>query len=240
MYFTCPACKEIWFVDVAVIGHSGHCDSCGAPISISEQTVSPSLLDNHAPPRLRTAARGLGVILAWTLFLDCSYVFAPSIGLLNEAVMLNENSTTSRIALLIMLSAYVAPLAWALVIGVFVIWLTHVLNRDSASRFTACVRWASLTCLCLSIASMFFFAAPLIMFQPGYTTGRLHVGDIFDIGMKASLFGWVVGALLGALRWWFRRWIRCTKVRYESPFKPLEAVLVSEALPRLTRRRERP
>jgi len=232
MYHTCKCCHEIWSVDARIIGQSGHCNGCGAFITITDDALSES-----APPRLKTALRGLGVVLGWTFFLDCCFLIAPSMALLTEVLTSSENSIIADVALLIMLSAYAAPLLWALVIGLLLIGLIHVFNRYNASRFTACIRWATGGCLLFSISSVFLFGDSLMMFQPGYFSGRIDVGSMLDIAMKASLAGWIFGALLGACVWWLRRRTRHSNFRDDSPLQPLEAGLVPETLPKLGRNR---
>src|SRR5687767_5043480 len=130
MYFICPVCNVAWSVNQTVLGHRGLCANCGAEIRISEETVTSTLPDDSSPPRLKTAATGLGLILAWALVLDFVFLFAPSFGLLYGALQQINNLMDAWIALRVILSTYVLPLVLAFAIGLFLLWFTHILNRD--------------------------------------------------------------------------------------------------------------
>jgi len=200
--------------------------------TIAEKTLSQSVLDDDAPPRLKTTSRGLCLILGWTFLLDCIYLIAPSADRLTDLIA-TPLKDYPGIAIVIMLTVYTVPLLCALASGLLLIALTHVFNLHNASRFTSCIRWASLGCVLFSISSVFLFGDPLKILLPTYLSGRLEVDNNFDISMKGSLAGWIFGALLAAFIWWLRRRIRHADVRHDSPFRPLAAVWVPESLPKL-------
>lgn len=216
MYHTCPCCHEIWSVDARIIGQTGYCNGCSALITLTDET---SLIVDRSPPRLRTALRGFCVILGWSFFLECCFQIPSTIDPMTDA--LHDNTRIGTVTFLIMLTAHAVPLLYAFVIGLLLIGLTHVLNRENRPRFTACIRWATLACLLFSISSVFVV---------GYFSANFIAGIAFDIAMRASLAGWIFGAILGALLWRLRQWFRDTKVRHDSPFQPLDAQLVSERL----------
>jgi len=170
----------------------------------------------------------LCLILGWTFFSECLYLIAPTAYLLTDFIYeVKQDEEFPWFKL------YIVPLLCALAVGLLLIALTYVCNLYNASRFTSWIRWASSGCLLFSISSVVLLGDPLMMPRRGYPRELSDIGDNFDIAMIGSLAGWIVGALFAVFAWRLRRKNRYAEVRHDSPFQPLDAEWVPEALPTL-------